>query len=47
MVITSGSGQTERIEGANSKFGEKDYVKRRNLSEISKILLVKLNMIYI
>ena len=31
----------------NSKFGEKDYVKRGNLSEISKILLVKLNMINI
>ena len=31
----------------NSKFGEKDYVKRGNISEISKILLVKLNMINI
>ena len=31
----------------NSNFGEKDYVKRENLSEISKILLVKLNMINI
>ena len=31
----------------NSKFGEKYYVKRGNLSEISKILLVKLNMINI
>ena len=31
----------------NSKFGEKDYVNRGNLSEISKILLVKLNMINI
>ena len=29
----------------HSKLGEKDYVKRGNLSEISKILLVKLNMI--
>ena len=31
----------------NSKFGEKDYVKRGNLSETSTILLVKLNMINI
>ena len=31
----------------NSKLGEKDYVKRGNISEISKILLVKLNMINI
>ena len=31
----------------NSKFGEKNYFKRRNLSEISQILLVKLNMINI
>ena len=31
----------------NSKFGEKDYVKRGNISEISKISLVKLNMINI
>ena len=31
----------------NSKFGEKVYVKRGNLSEISKILLVKLNMLNI
>ena len=31
----------------SSKFGEKDYVKRGSLSEISKILLVKLNMINI
>ena len=31
----------------NSRFGEKDYVKRGNSSEISKILLVKLNMINI
>ena len=29
----------------HSKLGEKDNVKRGNLSEISKILLVKLNMI--
>ena len=29
----------------HSKLCEKDYVKRGNLSEIFKILLVKLNMI--
>ena len=31
----------------NSKFGEKDYVKRGNISEISKMLLVKPNLINI